>query len=134
MATFNIFIARSKFNFENNLSKFLGEEGCVKLKYFESHGEFSSPKKFKILIEQNGKVVEYIVELKINEENNTYFPHYLGYTFNCINAKISVIALTESIENIKESISYSITFENSDNDEIVEYKPLYIPESKRQYA
>lgn len=133
MTTFNIVVARSKFNFENNLTKFIGE-GIVSLKCFERHGEFNSPKKFKILIDQNGEVREYIVELKLNKKNDSYFPHYLGYTFNCNNAKISVIALTESIENIKESISYSITFENSDNDEIVEYKPLYILDSKRQYA
>lgn len=68
MSTFNIIIARSKFNFENNLSKFFGEEGSVKLKCFQTHGSFDSPKKFKILIDHNGEVGEYIVDLKLNEE------------------------------------------------------------------
>jgi hypothetical protein len=133
MATFNIFIARSKFNFENNLTKFIGEL-IVRLKYFETHGEFIAPKKLKILIDYNDGLVEHIVDLKINEINKCYFPHYLGYTLNCNNAKISIIALSESIENIKESISYSITFENIDDDKKEEHKPLYIPDSKHQYA
>ena len=133
MAIFNVFIARSKFNFENNLTKFIGE-GIVRLKYFETHGEFNAPKKFKVLIDHNGEVGEYIVDLKLNEQNNNYFPHYLGYVLNCNNAKISVIALPESIENLKESISYSISFENIDSDEKEKYKPLYIPDNKLQYA
>lgn len=134
MATFNIVVARSKFNFENNLTKFIGE-GLVSLKYFETHGSFYSPMKFKVLIDQNGEVEEYTVELKLNEDNNSYFPHYLGYTFNCNNAKISVIALiTESIENINGLISYSIIFENIHDGDEVEYKPLYITDNKLQYA
>lgn len=115
MASFDIVVARSKFNFPTQINKFL-ENGIVTLQYFETHGDFKSPKKFKMLLDNQGRIQEHIVELKINEENNTYYPHYLGLVFNSSNVILSIIGLTDLIEEGNDSISYCIIFENNDSD------------------
>jgi hypothetical protein len=127
MATFNIAIARSKFNFENNLSKFLREEGLVKLNYFETHGSYKAPKRIKVLINQNNDIKEYYFDLKLNVDNNSYYPHYIGIILNCTNTKLSIIAISEESEELKESISFSIIFENNYNDENLDVSPKYFP-------
>lgn len=134
MATFNIVVARSKFNLENDLTKFI-REGVVTLRYFETQSNFRAPKKFKIITNQNDDIKEYYFELELNS-NNSYLPHNFDLKFNSFNTKISIIALPESIENIKESISYRIIFENIDDgdEDEIEYKPMYIPDSKLQYV
>lgn len=132
MATFNIVVARSKFNLENDLTKFI-KEGVVTLKYFQTQSNFTAPKKFKVITNQNDDIKEYYFELELNS-NNSYLSHNFDLKFNSFNTKISIIALSESIENLKESVSYKITFENIDDVNEIEYKPKYIPDSKLQYV
>ncbi len=115
MASFDIVIARSRFNFPNDISKFLGDT-LVTLNCFELFGDFIKPTKFMVVLTQEEEMEEHLVELTINAANNTYFPHYLGWVINPATTSVSIKALTDEAAQVKESVSYSMVFETSGDD------------------
>ena len=115
MSSFDIVIARSRFNFETQIDRFLIQKNVI-LQSFEVYGGYKSPRKFKVLIKNNGDIKEQLIELNFNEENNNYFPHYLGLVINSGVEGISIIGLTNIEEENKDSISYSISFADNESD------------------
>ena len=128
MARIDVFIPRAKFNSILQISRFL-TVGIIKFYCFEVYGKFRTPLKFKFLIDTNDEIEERIVDLSLNKENNSYFPHYLELTVNCLNTKLSVIALTDNGEEIMDAVSFSISFESND-DGYQNRKPSIYPSSK----
>jgi len=129
MAKLNIIIARSKFNFENKLTQFL-DDGHIRMKCFETYGDFKAPKKFKIIINKNDIIKEHYIELNLNKMSNSYEQHYLGLSIDYLNTKISVIALTELEQEKLESISFGIIFENNYNDKTIQFNQLLAPKNE----
>ncbi len=115
MASFDIVIARSRFNFPNDISKFLGDT-LVTLNCFELVGDFIKPTKFMVVLTQENAAEEHLVELTINEANNCYFLHYLGWVINPATTAVSIKAMTDEAAQAKESVSYSMVFEASGDD------------------
>lgn len=115
MAFFDIVIARSRFNLLNDISKFLGDT-LVTLNCFELVGDFIKPTKFMVVLTQEDATDEHLVELTINEANNCYFPHYLGWVINPATTSVSIKAMTDEAAQAKESVSYSMVFETSGDD------------------
>jgi len=52
-----------------------------------------------------------IVELSLNEENNAYLPHYLGFMLDISKANLSVLGWTDLKEEGKVAMSYNVNFE-----------------------
>ena len=116
MASFDIIIARTTTNSAVRLNKFLGE-GTLVLRSFEIYGDYKSPTTFKIIIDNQGKVEEQLIELCIDAQNKCYVPHYVGKKISTTDGIIKIIGWTDFETIGKEAISYAINFEDNKGDE-----------------
>ena len=93
METYTSYVVNKKLNRKNNFSVLFNKSEKILIKDFVFDRAYYSPTKFKIIIETGTTFFEKIVDLKINEELNNYYPHELNIYVDFSKSKLIIIPI-----------------------------------------